>query len=152
MYCISKHILWHRVVLDLSSDFTTHQLCDLKEATLHCSELHIQKQPLGIVLGEVLASPGPPLGMVLGEVLASPVPPRGQSWGRRHPLSSPGVVLGVVSASPGAGTHRKRRGKPVCRPRAPTRDRAALRGAISSSPPPLKPKPACGEAVWLRPG
>ena len=78
------------------------------------------------------SSPG---GMVLGEALTSPGPPPG-----------------VVSASPGAGTHRKRRRKPACRPRAPARDRAALRGAISSSPPPLKPKLACGDVVWLRPG
>ena len=132
---------------------------------------------LGMVLGEVLASPLPgdsPGGSGI------PCPPRGRSWGRRwHPLSLPGggpgggvgipwsspggVVLGealtspgpppgVVSASPGAGTHKKRRRKPACRPRAPARDRAALRGAISSSPPPLKPKLACGDVVWLRPG
>ena len=89
--------------------------------------LHPPVLPLGTVLGEVPASPSPPLGMVLGE----------------------------VPASPGPGMHRKRGGKPACRPRAPARDRAALSGAMSSSPPPPKPKlaeerqcgPGQGEAV-----
>lgn len=106
------------------------------------------------ILGEVSAFPGPPLGLVLQEALASPGPSQGWSWGRcRHPLVPPQEwpwgrhplvlpLLGEVSASPSPGMHRKRGGKPDCRPRAPARDRAALRGAMSSSPPPLKPKPA----------
>ena len=62
---------------------------------------------------------------------------------RLHPPVLPlGTVLGEVPASPGPGMHRKRGGKPACRPRAPARDRAALSGAMSSSPPPPKPKPA----------
>lgn len=39
-----KHLLWSQVALDLNSDVTAHQLCDLEPGTLHLSELHRQKQ------------------------------------------------------------------------------------------------------------